>query len=230
MAAGAGQAPPNYAGLSPAAADTLGADKLQPMRSTSMPAPSAFSGASGSQGPAYTYQPPNVANPPAPTAYGAQQTSLGAAPQIGGQSYAAPQLSLPGLVSGAGYSAPYIGGVNSYAAARVGSPIGAQAATYSAPTVGATPGAAASNADPASLLTNLASYQNPYTQQVVNASLADYDQQAGRALAANQANAARNGALGGSRYAIEDAALQGEQQRGRAQLEASLLNEGLNTA
>lgn len=199
----------------------------------------AFSGAASQQampaGPAYTYQAPTIQAPASPTAYQAGQTSLGAAPQIGGQSYAAPQLANPGLVSGQSYSAPQLGAAGTYAAARTGAPIGAESVSYNP--AFATPAAVAPSTqataygtDPASLLTNLDGYQNPYRQQVVDATLADYDHQTGRALAANQAAAARNGALGGSRYAIEDAALQGELARGRATLEGNLLSQGFNTA
>lgn len=244
LALGAGQQAPNYAGAggamgrwagmsglvpsarmsgpggAQAAADALGGDKILPAHSSPLAAPrGAFSGAGAPSGPAFTYRAPTVQSPAAPSAYGAVPASLGNAP----------------LVSGQGYSAPQLGQAGSYAAARPGAPIGASAQGYASTAIGApniapTQGASASNADPASLLSNLAAYQNPYTRQIVDASLADYDQQAGRALAANQANAARNGALGGSRYAIEDAQLQSDQARGRANLEASLLSQGFNAA
>jgi len=236
-------------GSAQSAANALGGDKVAPMHSSNLAPPqNAFSAAAG---PAYTYRAPDVQAPAHPAAYAAQPTSLSAAPQIGGQSYQAPTLNAPGLVSGAGYSAPQLGNAQGYAAARVGAPIGATAATYQAPTVGAAQTASAAgynpalspfttlgnvtdatatNAGVASGLTNLAAYQNPYQQQVVDATLANYDRQTGRALAANQAAAARNGALGGSRYAIEDAQLQSDMANGRAQLQASLLSNGFNTA
>lgn len=276
MAAGAGQSGPNLAGtggamgrwagmngLTPnpqmsagggaqAAADALGGDKMQAMHSTPMAAPqNAFSGASPQQGPAYTYHAPQVANPAAPTAYGAQQTSLGAAPQVGGQSYQAPQLNMPGLVSGAGYSAPQLGNASGYAAARVGNPIGSTASTYQAPSIGPaqdagaigydprqigttqiapTNLASASNADAASMLSNFDAYQNPYQQQVINTSLADFDHNAAVQQAQLEAQGARTGAFGGSRFGIAQADLLSDQGRSRAQLDAGIRSQGYDTA
>jgi hypothetical protein len=199
----------------------------------------------------FSYEAPTVGSVAGPSTYQAARTTLGAAPQVQAQSYQAPQLgaapqaqsysyqaptlSAPGLVSGQSYSAPQLGAAGSYAAARTGAPIGAETISYN-PTsmtqasVAPTQDAFATGANAASGLTNLASYQNPYQQDVVGATLNNYDQQTGRALAANQANAARNGALGGSRYAIEDAQLQSDFGNNRAQLQANLLSQGFNTA
>jgi hypothetical protein len=76
----------------------------------------------------------------------------------------------------------------------------------------------------------ISNFMNPYTQDVVNSSLASYDQQAAQQQAQNAAAGAVNGAFGGSRYGI----LQGQQQAStnlnRATLQSGLLSSGYNTA
>jgi hypothetical protein len=214
--------------------------------------PNAFSGASSSRsGPAYTYQAPRLENVAAPTAYDAARISLGNAPTASPSSYQAPQLGYAPLVSGQGYSAPQMGNAQGYAAARVGSPIGATASAYQAPAVANAPtvsatrydpsqiysgnidnatNAAATSANAASLLDNLPAYQNPYQQQVVSAALADYDNNAAQQRAALEARGARTGAFGGSRFGIAEGQMEGDLARGRASLEAGLLDQGFNTA
>lgn len=190
----------------------------------------------GDQGPAFTYQAPNVGITAPATAYAAGQVNLGAAPQASASSYNAPSLSAPGLVSGQGYAAPQLGQAGGYAAARTGAPIGASAQGYTAnlmqnaPQISRTAEATATNANAGSLLDNFSSYQNPYTQDVVNASLADYDQQAARSRAALEAQGAAAGAFGGSRFGIAQGTLMGDQDRARASLEAGLRQQGFNTA
>jgi hypothetical protein len=194
----------------------------------------AFGGAS-SQGPAYAYQAPNVANVAQATAYEASRTNLGAAPQAGASSYNAPTLNAPGLVSGQGYSAPQLGQAGGYAAARTGNPIGAETRSYNAAGMTAastapTQDAFAFDATPSSLLDNFSSYQNPYTQDVVNASLADFDQQAAQSRARLEAQGAAAGAFGGSRFGIAQGQLMGDQDRARGALGAGLRQQGFNTA
>ncbi len=81
----------------------------------------------------------------------------------------------------------------------------------------------------ASLLQGLDDYMSPYRDQVVDATLDDFDADAGRTRAAQAAGAARNGAFGGSRYAIREAQTEGELARGRATAEATLLDQMFNT-
>ena len=250
LAQQAGSQAPNYAGfaalraqLSPqlsggggaqAAADALGGEKL--MRSSNLAAPaSAFAGAAAQPGPAFTYEAPTVRSPAAPTAYGAQRTTLAA----------------PGLVSGAGYTAPQLGNAQGYAAARIGTLIGAAASTWQAPAIGNAPAvsgasytagqvngpaiapisnASAASANPASLLSDFSAYQNPYQQQVIDASLADFDRNALKQQAQLEAQGARNGALGGSRFGIAQGELLSDQNRSRAQLDAGLRQQGFETA
>lgn len=90
--------------------------------------------------------------------------------------------------------------------------------------------AGASSTTAQSLLTNLDSYQNPFQQQVIDTSLADFDANSGVTRAAQAADGARNGALGGSRFGVREALTEGELARGRGSLDANLRAEGFNTA
>jgi small nuclear ribonucleoprotein (snRNP)-like protein len=80
-----------------------------------------------------------------------------------------------------------------------------------------------------SLLTNLDDYMNPYINDVVDTTLAGFDENAGRIEAQQQAQAAQNGAFGGSRYGVLQAITQGELARERAGTEAGLRSDAFNT-
>jgi hypothetical protein len=72
-------------------------------------------------------------------------------------------------------------------------------------------------------------YLNPYTNDVVNAALADYD--TGTDRTQNAMRAARDaGSAFGDRAAIADAVYQGEANRGRAATSANLRGTAFNTA
>jgi len=73
-------------------------------------------------------------------------------------------------------------------------------------------------------------YMSPYKRDVVDTTLADYDVNAGQTRAAQAAAAARNQAFGGSRYGVQEAQTEGQLARGRASTEATLLDQGYNTA
>jgi hypothetical protein len=60
-------------------------------------------------------------------------------------------------------------------------------------------------------------YQNPYTQSVVNATMAGLQQQQGQQLSQQQAEAIKAGAFGGDRAGIQRAMLQGQQGLAAAQ-------------
>lgn len=81
----------------------------------------------------------------------------------------------------------------------------------------------------ASLLPNLQSYMSPYTQDVVNSSLADYDYGAGQTQAANRLALANDATFGGSGGAIQTALSNDALTRGRATLASGLLNQGFQT-
>lgn len=118
-----------------------------------------------------------------------------------------------------GYTAPKLGAANTYNAASAGAAQQAAAEGYSAQTAQSQSGA-----------DYMARYQNPYEQQVVNTTLADMDDNAGRVRAAQAADAARNGAFGGSRYGIREAATEDDLARARASASAQLRSQGFNTA
>lgn len=73
-------------------------------------------------------------------------------------------------------------------------------------------------------------YMSPYKRDVVDTTLADYDANAGQTRAAQAAAAARNSSFGGSRYGVQEAQTEGQLARGRASTEATLLDQGYNTA
>ena len=76
-----------------------------------------------------------------------------------------------------------------------------------------------------SLLDNLDAYMSPYINDVVDTTLAEYDENAARTRAAQSAQAAANGAFGGSRYGILEAITEGEIGRTRASTEANLRDQ-----
>lgn len=82
----------------------------------------------------------------------------------------------------------------------------------------------------ASLLDGLQNYVNPYTDSVVNTTLAGFDENAGRTRAQQAANAAANSAFRGSRFGVREAITEGELGRERASAEAGLRNTAFNTA
>jgi hypothetical protein len=88
----------------------------------------------------------------------------------------------------------------------------------------------AGQASGASLLDNFSAYQNPYTSQVVDTTLADYDRDAELRRGQMVADGARNGAFGGSGYALAQAAFDADTTRGRASTAANLRSNAFNTA
>ena len=97
----------------------------------------------------------------------------------------------------------------------------------------ATPQIGASTIDPSSLLTvngGINSYLSPYLNDVVNSSMATYNQQAGQQTAALEAQGAQNGAFGGDRFGLAQGELGGQIALGAGNLESGLLNTGYNNA
>lgn len=143
-------------------------------------------------------------------------------------------FDLASLVGGAGANtatAPNGVEASTFGGAQLGRATGFGGASIGDTTqVGETTVGSGGRSGAASGLTNFDQYQNPFTDQVIDASLADFDQGAGQTRAAQAANAARNGAFGGSRFAIREAATDGELTRGRASLSAGLRSDGFNTA
>lgn len=85
-------------------------------------------------------------------------------------------------------------------------------------------------AEAASLLDNFAAYMNPATAGLVDATLANYDDQSGRAAAQMKAQGAKAGAFGGSRYGIAEAQFAADNSRNRALTEAQLQNQAFQNA
>ena len=81
----------------------------------------------------------------------------------------------------------------------------------------------------ASLLDNLGSYMSPYTNDVVNTTLAAFDANAGQTRAQQSLNLARQNAFGGSGAAITQSLTEGELARARATQEAQLRDQAFNT-
>jgi hypothetical protein len=73
-------------------------------------------------------------------------------------------------------------------------------------------------------------FQSPYTQQVVNATQAQFNQQNAQAATALSGNAASKGALGGDRLGVAQAQLAGQQQMAQAPVIAGLNNTGFQNA
>ncbi|WP_300573610.1 hypothetical protein [Phenylobacterium sp.] len=84
----------------------------------------------------------------------------------------------------------------------------------------------AAQASPASLLENLEKYMSPYTGQVVDAALADFDYGAGQTRAQQALEMAGAGAFGGSGSALARSQTEDALARGRASTSATLRDEG----
>jgi len=87
-------------------------------------------------------------------------------------------------------------------------------------------GMAAPQMQSASLLDNLGAYMSPYTGQVVDAALADFDFGAGETRAQQALDMAGAGAFGGSGAALTRSATEDALTRGRAATSANLRDQG----
>lgn len=86
-------------------------------------------------------------------------------------------------------------------------------------------GGATPSVGSASLLDGLEEYMSPYTKDVVDTSLADYDFGAGQTRAQQQLDMAGAGAFGGSGAALTQSMTEGELSRGRGALSAGLRDQ-----
>jgi len=77
---------------------------------------------------------------------------------------------------------------------------------------------------------SIQSYMSPYQQQVIDASLADYDAQAAKSRLNLGANAVGAGAFGSGRQGIAEAEFDALSNRGRGTLQAGLRQSGFNQA
>jgi len=142
---------------------------------------------------------------------GAGNAHIDAASDYAGRAANAPASS----VSFEGYNAPQLGRAAQYGGASLG-----PASLYGG----------AELADPRMLHEFMDDYQNPYTGQVIDATMADFDEYAGTQRAQMQADAAKTAAFGGSRYGVAQGQLEGELARGRASTQAALLDQKFRLA
>ena len=77
---------------------------------------------------------------------------------------------------------------------------------------------------------SIQSYMSPYQQQVIDASLADYDAQAAKSRLNLGANAVGAGAFGSGRQGIAEAEFDALSNRGRGTLQSGLRQSGFNQA
>ena len=110
--------------------------------------------------------------------------------------------------------------------------VAAQNALQTAPVtaaagLGALTGTGAGAADQAG---SIASYMSPYQQQVIDASLAEFDRNAAIDQNALRDSAISRGAYGGGREGVMQAEAMRNNQMNRAQLQAGLLNQGFQDA
>ena len=93
--------------------------------------------------------------------------------------------------------------------------------------LGALTGTGAGGADVAG---SIASYMSPYQQQVIDASLAEFDRNAAVQQTGLRDAAISRGAYGGGREGVMQAEAMRGNQMNRAQLQAQLLNQGFQEA
>ncbi len=110
--------------------------------------------------------------------------------------------------------------------------VAAQNALQTAPAtaaagLGALTGTGAGAADQAG---SIASYMSPYQQQVMDASLAEFDRNAAIQQTGLRDQAISRGAYGGGREGVMQAEAMRNNQMNRAQLQAQLLNQGFQDA
>lgn len=207
-------------GLQQQAAESAGNLSSNPLFGT---AANAMQGLLGSATPTAGYQSANLAQLPGVTnasAQGYTPTNATAANAGNANQMTAANAGNAAQVNLQGYNAGTLGPANSY-----------QAQGYTAAQAG--PVNLSQNVadmQAQSLLSNFNSYLNPTTGALVDATLANFDDQAGRQQAAMSAQAAKAGAFGGSRYGIAEAQLLSDQGRNRALTEAELRNNAWNSA
>lgn len=81
-----------------------------------------------------------------------------------------------------------------------------------------------------SIAANISKFMDPYTNDVVNSSLAGFDQNAAQTKAQNLLNQAQDTTFGGSGASIQNALTNGQLALARGQLESGIRSQGFNTA
>jgi hypothetical protein len=126
-----------------------------------------------------------------------------------------------------GYNGQLVAPVNSQQTAGINN-INSNAGS-AAPLVGQAAGLASSASNPLTA-SQISNYQSPYTQQVVNATQAQFNDQNAQQQAALTGNQIAQGALGGNRSGIAASNLAGQQQLSQAPVIAGLENQGYTNA
>ena len=91
-------------------------------------------------------------------------------------------------------------------------------------------GLTGTGAGAANVAGSIQSYMSPYQQQVIDASLADFDQQAAKSRLNLGAQAVAGGAFGSGRQGIAEAEYDAQSDRGRATLQSGLRQSGFQNA
>jgi hypothetical protein len=150
--------------------------------------------------------------------------------------YVAPASELQNLAfeqaKNLGAGNEHIGKASGYAAQAANAPASKVSLQgYQAPKLGAASTyAGATLADPRLIAQYMDAYRNPYTGQVIDATMAEFDEYAGSQRARMAADAAKTAAFGGSRYGIAEGQMEGELARGRASTIANLLDRSFMNA
>ena len=119
------------------------------------------------------------------------------------------------------------------AAAAAGQGVGAGALAQSGAAMDAAQAAAAAGQDAGAGFMGpgaQAQFMSPYQQQVIDASLASFDQNAAEQAAQAGLSAAGAGAFGGGRFGVQEGQRQAQSNLDRATLEAGLLSQGYQQA
>lgn len=103
-----------------------------------------------------------------------------------------------------------------------------QYATYAIPTIDAATGLAYHSAQPITA-SDISRYESPYTQDVVNTTEAQFQNQNAQQQQQVRGNAIAQGAMGGNREAVAEAELANQQNLAQAPVIASLENQGFTT-
>ena len=151
---------------------------------------------------------------PNPAAMAAYQNVLARAQDVGSLPYQA-------------YGGELTAGINPQQQSGIGAIN--QNAGFASPYISEAAGYARQGAAPITAA-DIARYQDPFTQQVVDATQAQFNNQNAQAQSSLMGNAAARGALGGDRVGVAQANLAGQQSLAQSPVIAGLYSQGFNRA
>ena len=157
------------------------------------------------------------------TAPAVTPTTLGGAPSVNPANMSATTFQAPSLAPSVNWNAPTLD-INAIMGAMGGAPsvTAGQAGSVSVGPAAQSQAVLASAADPTQFIS---AFRDPYTEQVRDATLAQYDRQADLQRGQAVAEMAGRGMFGGSGSAIYRAELEGGLGRDRAAIDANLLSD-----